>query len=186
MFRRMYSWLVLLIGVVLIVLPFAMSMPSKTSAGQKMLDNFHPIMQRANVNQAVDYYNTTFLPLKQVAVEGVAAANEETAMMSGFSAGLHMTPQQLNQYLAQRYPAMARLLGGMPTLSPVFSRVPAGLAFYEPLVMTMKNNIDNYAQVDSLPNFNLFTWFFVVPGALLVILSLLGLGIFSRKRSNIG
>jgi len=50
--------------------------------------------------------------------------------------------------------------------------------------MTMKANVDNYAQVDSLPNFNLFTWFFVVPGVLLVILSLLGLGVFSRKRTT--
>ena len=186
MLRKSYYWIVLLIGVVLVVLPFALSMPSKTSAGQKMLNNFHPIMQRASVNKAVDYYNTTFLPLKQVAVAGVAAANEETAMMSGFSTALHMTPTQLNQYFEQKYPAMARLLGSMPAMSPVFSNVPPGLAFYEPLVMTMKNNINNYAQVDSLPNFNLFTWFFVVPGVLLVILSLLGLGVFSRRPSSNG
>ncbi len=184
MTRRAFYWPILIIGVVLIALPFAISMPAKTSAGQRMLNDFHPIMQRASVNETVQYYNTTFLPLKQVAIGGVAAAGETNAMMSGLATALHMTPVQLNQYLGGKFPAMAQLLGSFPTLAPVFSRVPPGLAFYEPLVTTMKNNVDNYAQVDSLPNFNLFTWFFVVPGVLLVILSLLGLGAFSRKPSS--
>ena len=33
----------------------------------------------------------------------------------------------------------------------------------------------NYDKVSSLPDFTLFTWFFVVPGALLVVLALVGL-----------
>ena len=182
MTRRAFYWPILIIGVLFIVLPFAISMPSKTSAGQRMLSSFHPIMQRANVNTTVDYYNKTFVPLMQVAVGGVAAAGETNSMMSGIATAMHMTPAQLSQYFGEKYPAMAGLLGSFPTMTPVFSRVSPGLAFYEPLVMTMKANVDNYAQVDSLPNFNLFTWFFVVPGVLLVILSLLGLGLFSRKR----
>jgi len=37
------------------------------------------------------------------------------------------------------------------------------LADYKPLVDTMQANVSNYQQVDSLPNFRLFTWFFEVP-----------------------
>ena len=185
MSRKAYYWPILIIGVALIILPFAMSLPAKTSAGQRMLDNFHPIMQRASVDKAVIYYKTTFLPLKQVAVTGVVAAGETAPMMSGFATALHMTPAQMNQYLDGKYPAMARLLGSFPTMAPVFSNVSPGLAFYEPLVMTMKDNVNNYAEVDSLPNFNLFTWFFVIPGALLSILAFLGLGVVARKRSPI-
>mgnify|MGYP003574044671 FL=1 len=33
----------------------------------------------------------------------------------------------------------------------------------------------NYDKVSSLPDFTLFTWFFVIPGALLVVLALTGL-----------
>jgi hypothetical protein len=65
----------------------------------------------------------------------------------------------------------------------VFSKVDAGLAHYKPLVDTMQANVDNYADVDSLPSFRLFTWFFVIPGALLVLLAgtaLFGGGIRTR------
>ena len=40
----------------------------------------------------------------------------------------------------------------------------------------MQTNVDNYNQADSLPNFRLFTWFFVVPG--LLIIGLAGWGLF--------
>ena len=50
------------------------------------------------------------------------------------------------------------------------------LAHYEPLVTTMQANVDNYRQVNSLPDFRLFTVFFVVPGVLLILLA--GYGLF--------
>jgi hypothetical protein len=60
----------------------------------------------------------------------------------------------------------------------IFSRVPAGLAHYKPLVRTMQGNVDNYKQVNSLPDFRLFSVFFVVPGVLLVLLA--GYGLFGN------
>jgi hypothetical protein len=63
------------------------------------------------------------------------------------------------------------LLGELPQLAPVFSKVPPGLVFYKPLVRAMQANVSNYAKVDSLPDFRLFTWFFVLPGVLLVALA---------------
>ena len=39
-----------------------------------------------------------------------------------------------------------------------------------------RRNVDNYKQVNSLPDFRLFTVFFVVPGALLILLA--GYGLF--------
>ncbi len=50
---------------------------------------------------------------------------------------------------------------------PIFEQVPGGLAWYKPLVTTMQANVNDYASVNSLPIFNLFTWFFVIPGILL-------------------
>jgi hypothetical protein len=67
---------------------------------------------------------------------------------------------------------------------PVFKNVGPGLAHFKPLVTTMQNNVTNYAQVDSLPNFRLFTWFFEIPGVLIVIFALLGLGVFARRRDE--
>jgi hypothetical protein len=42
----------------------------------------------------------------------------------------------------------------------------------------MQENVTNYEQVNSLPDFRLFTWFFVLPGALLVLLA--GYGLFGN------
>jgi uncharacterized membrane protein len=38
----------------------------------------------------------------------------------------------------------------------------------------------NYAAVDALPNFNLLTWFFVIPGILLVLFA--GFGLLLGRR----
>jgi len=57
----------------------------------------------------------------------------------------------------------------------IFSQVPAGLTHYQPLVTTMQANVENYADVNSLPDFRLFSVFFVVPGVLLIFIAAYGL-----------
>jgi hypothetical protein len=184
MTRRAFYWPILIVGILMIVLPFAISLPTKASAGQAMLDNFHPIMQPASVKETVSLYDNTFVPLKPVATGAIAAASEETALLQGLATGLHLTPAQLEQFLGQKYPSFAQLLSSFPQLVPVFSQVGPGLAHYKPLIDTMKANVTNYQQVDSLPNFRLFTWFFVVPGVLIAIFALLGLGVGRRRRRD--
>ncbi len=179
--RRAY-WPILVIGVLLIAMPFAISLPSKTSAGQKMLNAFHPIMQPASVKESVLFYHNTFVPLGQVATGGIAAAGETNLLFTDLAQGMHMTPAQLQAYMAKNFPAMTSLLTNFPALVPVFAKVGPGLTHYLPLVNTMNSQVKNYAAVDSLPNFNLFTWFFVVPGILIVMLALMGLGVFQRRR----
>jgi hypothetical protein len=168
-------WPVLVIGIALIVVPLAISLPSKASAGQKMLNGFHPLMQPAAVKTTANYYNNTFTALGPVATGGVAASAEIPALFSGLASGLHLTQPQLAQFLSTNYPAMAQLLENFPKLVPVFKNVPPGLAWYKPLVDTMQAQVTDYGQVDSLPNFNLFAWFFIIPGILLVLLAGFGL-----------
>jgi hypothetical protein len=170
--------------VILVVAPFAISLPSKASAGQAMLDSFHPIMQPASVKATGSYFET-FQALRPVAAGGITAAGEIPQLVSGLASALHMSQAQVEQFLGTKYPAFGQLLSAFPKLVPVFTNVGPGLDHFKPLVATMQTNVNNYAQVDSLPNFRLFTWFFEVPGVLLVIISLLGLGLFSfRKRDE--
>ena len=52
----------------------------------------------------------------------------------------------------------------------------------------MQANVDNYRQVNSLPDFRLFTVFFVLPGVLLILLAgygLFGSSLRSVRRSTI-
>ena len=183
---RIFHWPVLIIGVVLIVAPFAISLPSKASAGQTMLNDFHPIMQPASVRATANYYYYTFTKLRPVAVGGVQAAAEAPEMIAALATQLHMTPAQVQQFMGTGFPALGGLISSFPQLVPVFQNVPPGLDHYKPLVDTMQANVSNYRQIDSLPNFNLFMWFFVIPGILLVLLGGLPLLLSLRRRPVVG
>ena len=96
--------------------------------------------------------------------------------------------------MGAQFPAMPQTLQGLPEMQAdfsgllglmdsnvgVFEQVPAGLEHYEPLVRTMEAQQENYDKVASLPNFRLFTWFFVIPGLVLVALALTGLFVGSE------
>ena len=161
--RKALWWAVLVIGVALIVAPLAMGMPGKAAAGQRMLNGFYPIMQPASVQKTANYYTTVFKPLGVVATQFTQAASNP-------------------QLAAQLKPLMPMLKPVMP----IFAQVNPGLDWYKPLVTTMQANVNNYKQVNSLPNFNLFAWFFIVPGILLVLLSGAGLWTAGALRIHVG
>ena len=172
--ERKVLWPILVIGLALVITPFALGMPGKTAAGQRMLNSFHPIMQPGHVQTTADYYNNVFTPLRAVAIGGVQAGTEMPQLIAALGQALKMSPAQVQAMLAQ-FPAAGGLMGSLTQLKPVFEKVPGGLDFYKSLVATMQANVDNYASVDSLPDFRLFTWFFVIPGALLFLLAGWGL-----------
>jgi hypothetical protein len=205
--NRKLLWAVLVIGLALVIAPFALGLPGKSAAGQRMLNSFHPIMQPDQVRITADYYDHVFVPLGKV-TPMMSAQNlaKFQAYMKGFTGmqsdatklvpllaqTLHMSPAQVQKLMAAQLPSMAAMLQNLPAMQRdfgwllgtmqqnvgIFSRVPAGLAHYKPLVRTMEANIDNYRQVNSLPDFRLFTVSFVVPGALLILLA--GYGLFGN------
>jgi hypothetical protein len=58
----MSRWSVSVIGALFIVMPFAISLPSKASAGQNMLNGFHSLTQPVAVKSAANYYYQDFVP----------------------------------------------------------------------------------------------------------------------------
>jgi hypothetical protein len=201
---RKLLWAVLGIGVLLIVLPFVFQMPSRTAAGARMMSDFKPIMQPAQVQKTAYYYNDVFTPLGKVA----PAINAQTVAkfdryLKGFGGmqtdaqklvpalaqAMHMTPAQVQAYMAKQFPYMSAMLIALPQMqkdfggfigmmranTAVFGQVNAGLAHYKPLVTTMQGNVADYQSVNSLPSFRLFTWFFLIPGVLLVLIAGFGL-----------
>ena len=153
---RKMLWPVLVIGILLIVVPFAFSMPSRTAAGDRMMSDFHPLMQAAAVQKTADYYNNVFTPLGAVARQFTAVSTDP-------------------QMQTQLKPLMPML---QPVL-PVFAQVNPGLDWYKPLVSTMQANVADYKSVNELPSFKLFTWFFVIPGILLILIS--GFGLWEER-----
>ena len=171
MHRKLW-WAVLAIGLVLAIAPFAISLPSRASAGQDMIDGFRPIMQPGQVATTARYYNEVFVPLGQMTP---LLSAENMAKFQGYAKALASIQGPGS---AQMKADFAQLFGAMQQGVPIFAQVPAGLAHYKPLVTTMQANVDNFQQVNSLPDFRLFTAFFVVPGVLLILLA--GYGLFGE------
>ena len=200
---------VLAIGVLLIAAPFVMGLPQKASDGERMIQAFEPIMDEDNVQTTVDYYYDVFVPLGGIVPamtqENIDTFNAYLAGFGGMSADAEqlvpalaeatgMTEAQAAEYIGTEFPAMAQMLQALPQMQEdfttllglmaanvaIFEQVPGGLAHYEPLVTTMQEQQGNYESVASLPDFRAFTWMFVIPGGVLVLLALIGL--FNGRR----
>jgi hypothetical protein len=208
---RKLMWAVLAVGVALIVAPLAMGLPDKADGGQKMIDAFAPIMDEQNVQTTADYYYDVFVPLGEIApAMSQENIDQFNAYLAGFTAvgvdaenmvpalaqAMGMPEEDVQAFMAAQFvgitamleqlpemqAAFGELLGLMEQNVAIFEQVPAGLAHYEPLVTTMQEQQANYDKVASLPDFTLFTWFFMVPGIILVALALTGLFVGRERR----
>lgn len=208
---RKSLWAVIVVGLMLVIAPFALGLPSKASSGQKMMDGFRPLMQPATVDKTASYYNDVFVPLGKVVpamtqdniakfntyVHGFSAMGVDAQnLVPALAQAMNMTPAQVQAFMAAQFPAMSQLLQNLPTMQKdftdlvglmeqnvaIFEQVPGGLTHYRPLVETMQANLDNYREADELPNMNLFTWFFVIPG--LVLVGLGGAGLFAGRKGT--
>jgi hypothetical protein len=170
MSRTKLLYAVVAIGATLAAAPFAISLPGKASAGQRLIDNLHPYMQPASVTTTARYYDKTFVRLRPVAQGGSLGATEAPQLIATLAKQLRITPSGVERFLGSGFPALAQLIGSLPQLDPVFANVGAGLDHYKPLVRAMQSNVRNYASTDSLPDLRQLTWFFVAPGLLLILL----------------
>ena len=204
MMIRKILWAVLVVGVALIVAPFAMGLPDKADGGQQMIDGFAPIMDEQNVQTTADYYYDVFVPLGEVApamsqenidqfnayLAGFAAVGVDAEnMVPALSQAMGMPEADVQAFMAAQFVGITTMLEQLPEMEAafggllglmqenvaIFEQVPAGLDHYEPLVTTMQEQRANYDKVASLPDFTLFTWFFVIPGVVLVGLAITGL-----------
>jgi hypothetical protein len=214
MIRKM-MWAVLVVGAALVVAPFAMGLPDKADGGQQMIDAFAPIMDEENVQTTADYYYDVFVPLGAV-VPAMTQENIDrfNAYLAGFDAvgvdaenmvpalsqAMGMPEEDVQAFMAAQFAGITGMLQALPQMEQdfsellglmeanvaVFEQVPAGLEHYEPLVTTMQEQRVNYDKVSSLPDFTLFTWFFVVPGVLLIAFALIGLFVGREDERSTG
>ena len=122
---RKMMWGVLVIGLVLIIAPFAMGLPGKSADGEKMIDAFAPIMEEQNVQQTADYYYDVFVPLGDVApamsqenidtfngyLGGIGAMGTEAQNLGpAFADATGMTQEQVGEYMGTEFPAMTQMM----------------------------------------------------------------------------
>ncbi len=125
---------------------------------------------------------------------GVDAEN----MVPALAAAMQMPEENVQAFMGEQFPAMTGMLQSLPEMQTdfagllglmgsnvaIFEQVPAGLDHYEPLVTTMQAEVSNYDKVASLPDFRMFTWFFVIPGVILVGLAVTALMLDRRKKDG--
>src|SRR4051794_5056312 len=111
--NRKLLWALVVVGLALVIAPLALSLPSKTAAGERMLSGFRPIMQPGQVALTAQYYNDPFVPLGRVV-------------------------PMFGQMPVQMQTAFGRMLQQVQVSPTVFGQVPAGLVHYKPLVSTMQ------------------------------------------------
>ncbi|MDO8212319.1 prenyltransferase/squalene oxidase repeat-containing protein [Conexibacter sp. CPCC 206217] len=158
--RRWPLLLVLALGAALIALPAATKMFERAPQGATMIDAFAPYMTserlasfQRDVREVDEYADEALTKAPQIFVPGVS------------------DPQQRQQQFLTRSPQVALFSQQWPDVHRTFTR----------LLGTIQGNKANYDAVAALPPFTLFPWFFVVPGALLIVLALAGL-LLGRRR----
>jgi hypothetical protein len=140
----------MVLGLGLVAAPFAFHMLHRAPKGAEMMDEFRPIMIRSRVHTIQGYFGTMSVGQGALRIDIL--------------------------------PAVERAAGGE---AEVANRFPAAVALDEgwigilndmtPMIGAMSDNVDNYQAVDALPPFTLFPWFFIAPGALIVVLAVVAL-----------
>ena len=139
-------WVLFGLGIAVAAAPVAFQMFDRAPKGADMIEDFRPMMTRERVQSVQGYFVTLG------AAEGQLRANA--------------------------FPLLAEA-GGSPTDFPAIAQWstdwPTILTDFNPMVATMSDNVDNYEAVDALPSFDLFPWFFVIPGVLVAILAVVAM-----------
>ena len=139
-------WVLFGLGIAVAAAPVAFQMFDRAPQGADMIDDFRPMMTRERVQSVQGYFVTLG------AAEGQLRANALPLLVEAGG-----DPAE--------FPAIGQWSADWPTI----------LTDFNPMVATMSDNVDNYEAVAALPSFDLFPWFFVIPGALVAILALVAM-----------
>jgi hypothetical protein len=130
------------IGLALVVMPFAFSMFTKAPKGATMIAQFKPFM---TVPRLSGYQHD---------LRVINAGVQQTATAAAFR-------------LDATSPSHAAFDSTYPTFAAFKQQWPAIDSTMTHLMNEVRGNLGNYQAVAALPSFRLFPWFFVIPGVLL-------------------
>ena len=114
----------LVVGLLLLVLPMALSLPGKAADADKLNANLKPVYTQALVDNAKGALGTI----------GAMGAEMQTKMLPALATQLKMSPEQLQAFLGSNFPATAKALQTMP----------ASMGRFNGLVNVFEKNLGNY------------------------------------------
>ncbi|GBE58112.1 hypothetical protein BMS3Abin01_01041 [bacterium BMS3Abin01] len=157
--NKILSIIIIVVGLLLIIMPFGYQMFDRASAGADMMADFEPVLTRENVD--------TF----QVHMQTFAGMQEDmNKMLPAFAQAMGMTEDQLNQMIGDQFPQLAKGMQEMDRMGQDFNMV----------VTVMDNNVENFQKANELPMRNM-PWYFIIAGAVVVALGTAQLFVPAKK-----
>ncbi|HAP75495.1 MAG TPA: hypothetical protein DCR14_05370 [Acidimicrobiaceae bacterium] len=149
--RRAPWYLVAALGLGMVAAPAMFQMFSRAPQGAEMIDDFRPMMTVERVRDVQSYF--------------ITLGGGESQLRASLMPALEATGADLADY---------------PGIAAFSSAWPAMLQDFNPMIATMRDNVDNFQAVDALPSFDLFPWFFVAPGVIVAAMAAIAV----RRRAD--
>ena len=138
------------LAVLLIVIPVLWSLPTKSGDADQLNDNLAPIYTAELVTQAEGALVTV----------GAMGEQMQAEMLPALAEQLGMSPQELNGFLGENFPATA---AGLQAL-------PEAMGRFQGLVGIFDANLDNYDTLRPV-EFSPIIWMVIIGGAAMIVLT---------------
>ncbi len=141
----------IVIGALLVVVPFALSLPDKAADADQLNENLEPVYTAELITQATG------------ALQAVGAMGTEMseAMLPALAEQLGMTGEELQAFMGENFPATANALATMPD----------SMERFQGLVTTFEANLDNYETLKSV-TFAPIIWTAIIGGAVVLVMGI--------------
>ncbi|MEP7368746.1 MAG: hypothetical protein ABI662_03765, partial [Dermatophilaceae bacterium] len=150
----------LVVGLLLVLLPMALSLPGKAADADQLNANLKPVYSQALVDNATGALGTI----------GAMGAEMQGKMLPALATQLKMSPAQLQSFLGANFPATAQALQTMP----------ASMGRFNGLVKVFDNNLANYETLKPV-GLERLIWIMIGSGGLVALLGGLTV-VASRKK----
>lgn len=146
---RLWPVLTAVFGLVVLVAVFALSLPQKAADADELNENLKPIYTQELIDGAT----------QSLAVVSAMGQEMQTEMLPDLAMQLGMSPEELNVFMGENFPATAQAMQTMPD----------ALERFGAFVGIFAANLDNYMTIQPV-SFTPIIWWIVVAGALLVLI----------------
>ena len=145
---RVWAILAAVLGAALLITTFALSLPQKAADADELNENLTPIYTQELIDGAEG----------SLAVVGAMGQEMQTKMLPDLASSLGMSPDELNAFMGENFPATAAAMQSMPESLPRF----------EAFVATFAMNLDNYETIQPV-SFTPIIWMMVIGGILILL-----------------
>ena len=138
----------IVLGAGLVIVTFALSLPQKAADADELNENLTTIYTQELIDGATG----------SLAIVGAMGEEMQAKMLPDLAAALGMSPDELNAFMGENFPATAAAMQSMPDSLPRF----------EGFVATFAMNLDNYETIQPV-SFTPIIWMMVIGGILILL-----------------